>query len=187
MALEIVAATVSVCRFRIAGYSGKTSLMFVAATKRSAGSPSRFAIRPAVRFPKLPLGVQKISSAIGGRELWPCAEVVENLGQEPSDVDRVGRGRGDAAAKIVIRKRGLGKPLALIEGPLDGQGVDVVAEGGELPFLEGAHLPIRKEDDDPGAFETQKCIGDRAPRVSDVATRIVNGSPAGRTSSSPEP
>jgi len=39
-------------------YSGTTSLTFVAATKRSTGSPMRLAIRPAVRFPKLPLGTE---------------------------------------------------------------------------------------------------------------------------------
>ena len=36
--------------------------MFVAAMKRSIGNPDRFAISPAVRLPKFPLGVLKMSA-----------------------------------------------------------------------------------------------------------------------------
>src|SRR6187401_34287 len=46
-------------------YSGTTSLTLVAATNRLIGSPARLAIRPAVRLPKLPLGVQTV---MGGDE-----------------------------------------------------------------------------------------------------------------------
>ena len=41
---------------------------FVAAMKHSTGRPDRFAMRPAVRLPKLPLGVEKI----GGRSAASC-------------------------------------------------------------------------------------------------------------------
>src|SRR5687767_12266436 len=44
----------------VARYSGTTSLALVAATNRLIGSPARLVIRPAVRFPKLPLGVQTV-------------------------------------------------------------------------------------------------------------------------------
>ena len=43
---------------RSSRYSGTTSLTFVAATNRAIGRPARFAISPAVRLPKLPLGVR---------------------------------------------------------------------------------------------------------------------------------
>src|SRR5262245_27133213 len=46
----------------VARYAGTTSLLLVAATKRATGRPARLAIRPAVRLPKLPLGVQKTTA-----------------------------------------------------------------------------------------------------------------------------
>src|SRR5258707_14740980 len=42
----------------VSRYAGTTSFALVAATNRAIGSPARFAIRPAVRLPKLPLGVE---------------------------------------------------------------------------------------------------------------------------------
>ena len=44
-------------------YWGTTSFALVAATKRSTDSPIRFAISPAVRLPKLPLGTDTTISA----------------------------------------------------------------------------------------------------------------------------
>jgi len=45
-------------------YLGTMSLALVAATKRDTGSPARFANSPAVRFPKLPLGVENTISGV---------------------------------------------------------------------------------------------------------------------------
>src|SRR5262249_37639097 len=56
-------------------YSGTTSLTFVAAANRSTGRPIRLAMRPAVRFPKLPLGTDTTGA------LWrPAGLSAEALG-----------------------------------------------------------------------------------------------------------
>ena len=46
----------------VSRYAGTTSFALVAAMNRQIGSPARFAIRPAVRLPKLPLGVENTTS-----------------------------------------------------------------------------------------------------------------------------
>ena len=46
----------------VSRYVGTTSLALVAATNRAIGRPARFAISPAVRLPKLPLGVENTIS-----------------------------------------------------------------------------------------------------------------------------
>ena len=53
-------------------YSGTTSLALVAATNRSIGRPARFAIRPAVRLPKLPLGVREDDVAAVAADAAPA-------------------------------------------------------------------------------------------------------------------
>ena len=113
----------------------------------------------------MPLGVQKTRSRSDGGKLGPGAEVVEDLRQEAPDVDGVGRGEGHPAAEIAIGKGGLGELLTVVEGALDGQCTDVLAEGRELSFLEIADLSVGEEDDDPGVGETEERIGHRAAGV----------------------
>ena len=65
MALAIVCTEARGSKRPLCRYAGTTSFTFVAATNFAIGSPARFAISPAVRFPKLPLGVQTWISAPG--------------------------------------------------------------------------------------------------------------------------
>ena len=61
-------------------YAGTTSLTLVAATNRRTCRPMRLAMRPAVRFPKLPLGTETIGSvAQAGQH-----EVIKHLRQQPA-------------------------------------------------------------------------------------------------------
>src|SRR5229473_4582665 len=63
MALAIVGTDGRGSKRPVNRYSGTTSLTLVAATKCAMGRPARLAIKPAVRLPKFPLGVQTMTSA----------------------------------------------------------------------------------------------------------------------------
>ena len=62
IALAIVRTDARGSKRPVARYAGTTSFALVAATNRATGRPARFAISPAVRLPKLPLGVEKTTS-----------------------------------------------------------------------------------------------------------------------------
>ena len=61
MALERVATAGCGANFPLRRYSGTTSLALVEAMNLATGKPMRLAKRPAVRFPKLPLGTETMS------------------------------------------------------------------------------------------------------------------------------
>ena len=66
MALEMVLSEGRGREVPLARNSGTASLMLVAATNPLTGSPRRLAMSPAVRLPKLPLGVQNTRSRSEG-------------------------------------------------------------------------------------------------------------------------
>ncbi|VVB62996.1 Uncharacterised protein [uncultured archaeon] len=82
-----------------------------------------------------------------GLALGRCArvgeEVVDCLGQQPADVDGVGRGEAQAR-KVGIDKCLLYKGLAVVELASDGQRVNVVPQGGHLAALSWCDLLLRE-------------------------------------------
>jgi hypothetical protein len=66
-------------------------------------------------------------------------EVVERLGQQPRDVDAVGRGQAQARNQLRILEGPLHQPLAVVEDAIHREGEHVAAAGGELAFLQGRH------------------------------------------------
>src|SRR5438105_12487955 len=69
-------------------YAGTTSLALVAAMKRSIARPDRFAINPAVRLPKFPLGVENTTPLSAPP---PCvgAELARPVGDAPPVSDAI--------------------------------------------------------------------------------------------------
>ena len=99
----------------------------------------------------------------------PCAvskEVIELLGEPACDVDGIGRSEEQGVVEVVVRKRCLYHPLAVVEGPADLQCGDVPAQCRELQLLYAADLSGWVEDDDVHAFHIIKAAGDGASGIS---------------------
>ena len=99
------------------------------------------------------------------RQLPGTMEVVETLRDEPREIDRVRRGEIEAFRQFAVEEGGLHQPLAVVEGAVDLQRGNVVAEGGELLFLEPGDLALRIEDDHPRPRHPVEGGGDRAAGV----------------------
>ena len=118
MALEIVRIDARGLNWPVARYAGTTSFAFVAATNRSMGAPARFANSPAVRLPKLPLGVQTIGDSVAPgltAQLGDGLEVIDHLRQQPADVDGVRGGQRNLSAQARVGERLFDQSLAIVE------------------------------------------------------------------------
>ena len=158
---------------RCARYSGTTSLTLVAATKRAIGRPARLAISPAVRLPKLPLGVQTAMSGAGSdmarASFGHRVEVVDHLRQQPADVDRVGRRQPHAAAQrrgrrtppCVSRWQSSKLPATAYARTLPSSRV----EHRQLRFLRRADAALGIQDDDARVRHAVKRVRDGAAGV----------------------
>jgi hypothetical protein len=91
--------------------------------------------------------------------------VVDDLGQQPTDVDGVGRGESRFLGQLRLGEGLLGQTLAVVEGSPDGKGMYVTSESGELALLARAHLLMGIEDDDSYAFQAMEGVSDRPSRV----------------------
>ena len=91
--------------------------------------------------------------------------VVEGLRQEAGDVDRVRRGQAVAGRERGVREGGLDQRLAVVEGAVDGEGGDVLAQGRELPLLEGGDPAARVEHHGPHPAPLPERLRHRRPGV----------------------
>ena len=143
-------------------------------TKRAIGRPARLAIRPAVRLPKLPLGVQTTHRApcpVASRHLRERMEVVDHLRQQPADVDRVGRRQPHPPPERRRRRTLARQAMTVVEGAGHGVGADVPVlrvEHRQLRFLRRADASVRIEHDDAR-------VRDAVERVRDGAAGVAGG------------
>ena len=159
----------------VSRYAGTTSFALVAATNRSIGRPARFASRPAVRLPKLPLGVENTispPSPLTRRRLLPHlrdgVKVVHRLRQQPPDVDRVRRRQPHAPPQIGVAERVARQPMTVVEAAGDGVRPHVPAlavEHRQLRFLRRADAAVGIQDDDAGVRDAVEGMRDGAAGV----------------------
>ena len=71
------------------------------------------------------------------RQLGPCVQVIEGLGEEAADVDGVGGSERQSGVEVRVGEGSADESLAVVEGAADGHGGDVAAQGRELGFLAG--------------------------------------------------
>ena len=87
------------------------------------------------------------TASVEGAEVGP--EEVHTLRCDPRPVDRVNRPQRMLSSKIVLLKQGFDDRLRIVEAPLDGQGVRVLALAGDhLPFLHRRDAPTRVQNED---------------------------------------
>ena len=96
---------------------------------------------------------------MGLHQLCVGPEVVEGLREEAGDVDAVGGGQTHVGVEVGIHEGGLDESLAVVEDAIDLYGGDVLAQGGELTFLNGRHLALGIEDIDVDALNTEESVG----------------------------
>ena len=138
----------------------------------SIGRPARFAISPAVRLPKLPLGVQTTISRAGAARAadlrdaresnrpsaaaaGPCSPSWRTSGARAS--------RSSASANASLRQ-----PMAIVEAAGHRVGAHVAVlrvEHRQLRFLRRAHAAVGIEHDDAGVRHAVKGVGDGAAGV----------------------
>ena len=137
--------------------SGTTSLTLVAATNRAIGRPARLAIRPAVRLPKLPLGVQKTHRQAPS-EPARCRAAARRRGSSRPSAAAAGRcspswptSAAPAGAARRSPNASLRQPVAVVEAAGHGVGPHVgplAVEHRQLRFLRRADAAVGIEDDD---------------------------------------
>ena len=91
---------------------------------------------------------------VGRAEGDPAGDVVDRLGGDPRPVDRIHRGQPAIGAKPGVAEHRLHQVLAVVEGALDRDVVDVGGfDRGHLAALDLGHpvLGVQHEDLDPGA------------------------------------
>ena len=64
-----------------------------------------------------------------------------------------------------VREGGFYQRLAVVEGAVDGEGGDILAQGRELPFLEGGDAAARIEHHGPHPLPLPERLGDRRAGV----------------------
>ena len=100
--------------------------------------------RNSSRSPSSPTAVCGSIATPRRRQLGPRVQVVEGLGEEAADVDRVGGGERQAGVEVRVGEGLADESLAVVEAAANGDGGDVSAQGGELGLLAGAHLAERR-------------------------------------------
>ena len=93
------------------------------------------------------------------------AGVIGRLRDPAGDVDGVGAGEWAGGLKLGVEEGFLDHGLTIVEGAVDLQGLDVVAHGGELLFLDLADAPFRVKQDHVDAVDVVESLGDSTASV----------------------
>ena len=129
--------------------------------------------------PKLPVGTREGDRPRGRAERDGGGEVVDDLGDDPGPVDRVDAGERQPVAEVAVVEQRLHHRLAVVEGALDGERMDVGRAGRRhLPLLDGRHPALGEEDEDVDVRSRPAKASIAAPPVSpEVAPTMVTRSP----------
>ena len=130
------------------------SLALVAIISRSMGRPIRLATQPARMSPKLPVGTENDTRRSGAPESDRGGEIIDHLGGDPRPVDGIDPRQVQFVAKASMVEHALHHRLAIVEGALDGERVDVGrGHGRHLPPLHVRYAAMRVEDEDIDLIE----------------------------------
>ena len=99
-------------------------------------------------------------------QLGDSVEIIEGLWQESCHVDTVGACQFHVLVQFGVHESVLHESLTIIEHAIDLNGCDVLAERGELAFLNLADFPFGIEHIDVNSVHSKKSIGDSRPCVS---------------------
>ncbi len=116
----------------------------------------------------------KINGLAAGCAVYPApgVEIINNLGQHACPVDGVYGAEGLAGLEVQVAEDLLDDPLAVVEGPADGEIEDVgIGDGRHLQFLDGRDAAMWMKDEDVDIL---------------LATHPVNGSTPGVAGSGAE-
>jgi hypothetical protein len=116
--------------------------------------------------PKLPVGTAKRDLSRRCAERHGGGEIIDHLGHDPRPVDGVDAGQHLVAEAMVVEHR-LHEVLAIVEGAVDGDGMDVGRAVVVICRAAPRNPAMRKQDED---------IDDRAPEgVDRSAAGIARG------------